>query len=145
MNAPDIGLDNNCRITVLLENAGQTPTKNLRMNIHWDVFDEKLPQDFAFPESHLPPAAAHIGPGGTVHSRHVDIPNPILSLVARRLRFVYVWGWVDYDDVIDPTTRHRTEYCFEMLMDGDLSSYAMHEQFNAADEDCLRKPASFYD
>lgn len=89
------------------------------------------------------PALGFIGPGASAHSQHVDIPVPLLDFVTRRLGHVYVWGWADYDDVVESGRRHRTEFCFEILKDGDLMSYRPYGKFNGADNECNRQPTIY--
>jgi hypothetical protein len=127
-----------------LGNGGNTPTKKLLVHTNWDVFDEALGDDFDFPNrKYGRPVAGLIGPNATLHLPHVDIPTALMDFVARRLKFVYVWGWADYDDVIGGGSRHRTEFCFELLKDGDLMSFRPHGNFNGSDEECRRSPSTY--
>ena len=56
----------------------------------------------------------------------------------------YVWGWAEYDDVFSGTSRHRTEFCFEVKATRDphtneiYVAFPMHKRFNAADWNTLR-------
>ena len=58
----------------------------------------------------------------------------------------YFWGWVEYDDVFEGTSRHRTEFCFwvERVRFPQTGAMAMglrpHSRFSAVDRDCLRPP-----
>lgn len=144
VDSPDIGLMNNLRINIVWGNGGKTPTKNLLHNINWWHYEEGLPNNFDYPDrTHARPATGLIGPGATLHSTHVDIPLGLMDRVARRFTHVYVWGWVEYDDVIDGSSRHRTEACVEMLKDGDLVSFYPRGNFNGADNDCYRPPSPY--
>lgn len=99
--------------------------------------------DFDFPDRpYGNPVPSMIGPGATSHTPHVDIPVALMDHVARRFQHVYVWGWADYDDVVGGK-RHRTEFCFEILKDGDLVSFRPHGKFNGSDSDCYRAPSAY--
>jgi len=144
VDSPEIGIRNNMRINVVWGHGGKTPTKNLLHNINWWHYEEGLPNDFNYPDkTHASPAVGLIGPEATLHSVNVDIPVGLLDHVARRLTHVYVWGWVEYDDVIDGSSRHRTEVCVEVLKDGDLMSFHPKGKFNGADHDCYRTPSPY--
>lgn len=139
----DIGLVDNWRITVELGNGGNTPTKNLLLNTNWDSFSEQMAGDFDFPDRPYGDAAPGlIGPGGSSHAPHVDIPTALIDQVALKFKHVYIWGWADYDDVVGGP-RHRTEFCFEILKDGGLMSFRPHGRFNSSDEECYRAPAAY--
>lgn len=144
VNNPDIGLVDNWRITVELGNGGNTPTKNLLVHTNWDSFPEKpMPDDFSFPDrAYGNPAPGLIGPGATLHTPHIDIPTALIDFVARKFQHVYIWGWADYDVVVGGG-RHRTEFCFEILKDGDLMSFRPHGKFNGSDEECYREPSAY--
>lgn len=140
----DASLVDNLRIGIALKNGGKTPTKKLRVSINWDSFDEPLEDDFNFPDRiGIEPMSGPIGPGAVSHTPHVDIPLPLMELVARGHKFVYIWGWADYDDVVGGAGRHRSEFCFEFLNDGRLTSFHEFRLFNGYDEECHRAPSAY--
>jgi hypothetical protein len=103
-----------------------------------------MPADFDFPDGATAgPTVAMIGPGSTVHSAHIDIPAPLLDHAAAGNQFLYFWGWIDYDDVIDGTPRHRTEFCFQIRKQQGMASFWPHGRFNGADNECLQKPTPY--
>lgn len=138
------------RVTAILENTGGTPTKHLMMDINWKSFTGGLPDDFTFPDSNKNPFHAFIGPKGIIHSIHVDIPSALIEPRIKR-EDIYVWGWVDYNDVFNDTPRHRTEFCYkicyEIIKPGGIPehymSFQMHRKYNAADDECYRKPSPY--
>ncbi len=92
----DATLVDNWRISIVLENGGNTPTRNLLVQTNWNVFDEPLRDDFEFSDrAHRIPAVGSIGPGGTIHTPHIDVPIPIVDNLSRGNQFVYIWGWTD--------------------------------------------------
>jgi hypothetical protein len=40
----------------------------------------------------------------------------VKKVVAKTYR-LFVWGWIDYDDVFEGTPRRRTEFCFDVEAD----------------------------
>jgi len=142
------GLAAKWRITAILKNAGETPTQKMMMNINWKHFKEEIPEDFNFPDASQPPVYGFIGPKSFIHSCHVDIPIPLIEKAA----FVgdhkiYIWGWVDYNDVFEGTPRRRTEFCYEILSESvpekALIGFRLHRKYNGADDECYRKPSPY--
>jgi len=141
----DRSLVDNWRITFILGNGGNTPTKNLLHNINWAVFDKPLADDFDFPDKpYGKPSVGMIGPNADLYSEYVDIPTDLVNYqVANSQQHVYIWGWVNYDDVIDKTTRHRTEYCTEVKKHGTFMGFMPHAKFNGFDDECFRSPKPY--
>jgi hypothetical protein len=97
----DIGNVKNLRITAELENSGETGTKYLMNNINWKDFPPGgSPEDLNFSDiSHKKPIYAFIGPKATINSPHIDIPITMLEKVGWGQIRLYVWGWVEYNDI----------------------------------------------
>lgn len=84
-------------------------------------------------------AEAYFGPA--------DMPNPAIG---RRL---FVFGWVEYDDILPDSKRHRTEFCVEFIAEaaqnpqtGEITVWyttRRHSRFNGIDEDCERPTMGF--
>lgn len=144
VESPDPGLVNNWRIAVAWSNGGSTPTKNAICSINWQPMNQPMPADFDFPDRvGASRRLLMIGPRAEAHSAHVDIPIPLLDHVAAGNQFVYVWGWIDYNDILEGTPRHRTEFCYQLLKHGNLVSFQPHGRFNGADRECLRSPSMY--
>ena len=135
------------RISAKIENTGQTPTRRAIVNINWEARDDDLPDDFAFSDGESEVAA--IGARSSYHTPGFFISIAEIQRGIARHRRVFVWGWVDYDDVFENSKRHRTEFCFEIVADihGDRSKIYMrfpsHRKFNGIDADCVRTPAPY--
>lgn len=147
-NPVDINFINDFwRINVIWKNSGLTPTKNLMGNINWRSFKNKIFNDFDFPDAvDHKPLYACIGPKAIIHSDYVDIPITYFDGQNR----VYIWGWVDYNDVFDKKSRHRTEFCYEIIMNWTKRfdpRMAMrlrpHHKHNGSDDECCRKPSPY--
>jgi hypothetical protein len=140
------------RFFVILKNGGATPAINALINISYAKFNGGIPLDFTFPSSQQFRNAL-IGPGVAWHSPFVTIGaveleastasggvdgEPAASVER------YLWGWIEYDDIFPGSTRHRTEFCFQIIFERlpatneGFIRFEPYSRFNAADWDCLR-------
>lgn len=132
------------RIFVMLENTGQTPTRHARVNINWQIRPDKLPSTFDYPNGET--ELAVIGARSVFGSPGFFVSIADVGTVAAKERKLFLWGWVEYDDVFKVTPRHRTEFCFEMIADelpneGNISMrFPNSGLYNAIDADCTRLP-----
>ena len=119
-----------------------TPAVGALINISSRRFDDGIPIDFDFPDSQSV-GIALIGPQVIWHSPPIvieasELENP--AIMGDR----YLWGSVEYDDIFPGSVRHRTEFCFKIVIERVAPtnelwlSFEPHSLFNAADEDCLR-------
>jgi hypothetical protein len=138
----------NHRISVILENGGKAPTRKAIVNVNYELRDNDLPNDFDFPDGRLIEPAA-IGAGGTFGTPAFFISNSgAAEIVAKRKR-LFIWGWIDYDDVFEGTPRHRTEFCFDVSPDevpdkgNTYLRFPTHGRFNGIDGDCVRQPRPY--
>jgi hypothetical protein len=143
---------------LIWENSGNTPTRNMKMGTNWHSFDNELPDDFDFPEVGGRPfeVPMMLGPKATTWSGECVIPIEVLEDVRMGKKHVYLWGWVEYNDVFDGSKRHRTESCTHLIVAGDPKIhqhgpnnepmvpflYNGHRFFNGADGECFRQPTS---
>jgi len=136
------------RISALLKNGGQTPTRKAIVNANHELRDAELPSDFDFPDGKLTESAA-IGPGGIFGTPSFFISNSDAEEIVSKKKRLYVWGWIDYDDVFENTPRHRTEFCFDISPDevpdkGNIYlRFPTHGRFNGIDGDCVRQPRPY--
>jgi hypothetical protein len=130
-------------VSVVLKNGGQTPTRNLAIGFSGQKFIGEMPDTFDFPDSDL---IGHglIGPGSALLTPEIGFDATEFERTDANFRW-YVWGWVEYDDVFRGTSRHRTEFCFEIKPIRDPHTneiyvgFPTHKRFNAADWDTLRR------
>jgi hypothetical protein len=132
-------------ICIALENTGATATRHLITSLNWAQFQPDIPADFHFPDGRQDPAL--LGPRQSMDIRLADIPTDALVNAEQDSHKLYVWGWAEYNDVFANTPRHRTEFCFRLLVHGDPASdqcrfgTSLHGKHNAADDDCSKKPS----
>ena len=138
----------NYRISASLENGGQTPIRNGFVNINHVLRVGDLPKDFSFPDGKKTERAA-IGARGGFSTPGIFIPISDVQTVVAKTNRLFVWGWIDYDDVFEGTVRRRTEFCFDVEADArpDGNNIYMrfipYDRFNGADGDCMRGPRPY--
>jgi hypothetical protein len=138
------------RFVAQWENGGKTPTKDAASYINYGLFEGSIDLGFHFPDFGEQQEAGHtmLGPGGSTHG-HVDIPIENLHKVKAGRARAYIWGWMDYNDVFPNTRRHRSEFCVEVVVDGEALeekchfSFRQHERFNGFDGECMRNAAPY--
>lgn len=132
---------------IVWRNSGKTPTRFGQTAVNkWDAVDAgELPSKFDYPDYGTPENII-IGPNALIHSGTFDISIEQLIEMRAGIRHVYLWGWVEYNDVFGDTGRHRSECCFEILVSGNPTykeggfHYKRHGPFNGFDEECFRAP-----
>ena len=155
-NAGTMGVDgtvvpgtvHNYKIAAEIENTGQTPTRKAVVNINRGLRPTKLPDDFDFPDGPKSEVAA-IGARSTFDTLDFFVSIAEVEKVIEKKQKMYVWGWVDYNDVFERTPRHRTEFCFEIVLDRVPNGqeikmrFPSHERYNGIDGDCQRVPKPY--
>lgn len=99
-------------------NVGRTPTRGLYTHCSWDHFADDLPANFNFPDrwdGQPDIAPAFIPPEGQIEDEPIRIPPNILNAGQQGHIRIFIWGWVEYDDIFPGTQPHRTEFCNEII------------------------------
>jgi hypothetical protein len=136
------------RICAVIENGGPTPTRMGLININHELRDDRLPNDFGFLDGDKTEFAA-IGARGEYQSPHFFVTISDVEKIVAKKKKLYVWGWIDYNDVFDGTPRHRTEFCYDITPDeipnkGDIYlRFPAFGRFNGVDGDCVRQPSPY--
>jgi len=139
------------QIVVELENRGRTPTRHGLMNVNHIQQAEPLPKDFPYLDGPKTETVL-IGPDHGVMSPVINVPVDRMMQVVRGNQRLFIWGWIDYNDVFPGTPRHRTEFCFEIVPDRGMPitdenttlRSEFHGPHNGADGDCQRQPKPFH-
>jgi hypothetical protein len=106
------------------ENAGSTPTQDMRTHVSWKWFPGEPPSNYSYPdldekgdEVTLPEIRpAFVGPKGNTYAATLNIPIFWLDKVRAGRGRIFIWGWGEYNDVFKGTTLHRTEFCIELTV-----------------------------
>jgi hypothetical protein len=107
------------------QNAGDTPTRKLRLYADCELRNAPLPSGFNFTQNTGPPGPGLLGPKSTnmggaapLAPRAAITPQDILD-VQNGTKFIYLWGWAKYFDVFPRTPEHITRFCWQILITGD--------------------------
>lgn len=145
----------------LLSNAGPVGTVNGITNSNWTFTINPLDADFDYPEitrkeSDLGhPQRSPIGANKGITGVRAVVPiESVVEAYARR-GHIFFWGWIEYDDGLPGTLRHRTEFAVEVVVKIDprapvfapgapppaarfsIRNLPVH---NGTDQECYRQP-----
>ena len=132
-------------IQVVWQNNGATPALNVFANANITTFGGDLPGDFDFPDNHRPSQVAPIpiGPAQFLYCRAPQVNGSTFVDVSQGLRRLFIWGWVDYEDIF-AIERRRTEFCHEIRVDYAEKKFGMafipYGRHNGMDDGCMKQP-----
>jgi hypothetical protein len=141
---------------ILWENAGPTPTQHMISYKNLLQFPGDIPPDFAFPDVVSGSAErvmreTFVGPKATVDAGGQFVPLSILHDVASGNSRLFGWGWAEYGDVFRKDIRSRSEYCFEIVINGALDQafgedvkppfvFKSAGRHTGSEDECYRRP-----
>jgi len=135
-------------LAVVWKNSGMTPTRNMYARVSIKPFPATLPDDFDFPDiGGGENVRLLVGPGAEIESSPLRIHDDVILVLAGKsdVARLYMWGWAEYNDIYEGTPRHRTEFCYEWSITGDVTNYerlsfryTLHRKHNGADDECPR-------
>ena len=138
------------RIYHHFKNSGATPTKRLIHHSSWKAFEGDIPENFDFPDlGDQEKVPVVIGPGGEILSAPLIIPANNVESAMKGVDAIYMWGWIDYDDVFPDSPRHRTEFCSKLLLPGlndagfPVVQTLHYKRHNGSDDECLKPPSPY--
>jgi hypothetical protein len=115
----------NWRFRPTWQNSGDTPTRDMKMYTECMVRNAPLPAGFDFAVTSANIGSGMIPPKSSLHgglapwlNQAAITPQDILDAQAGR-KFIYLWGWIKYNDVFPQTPRHITRFCWVMTPIGD--------------------------
>jgi len=124
-----------------VENSGNTPARELVMQVYWIWRPGKdgLVEDFGFPEPRPSDKFLSSLPAkGKTYSPKLTIEHGIVRAAYEGRGRLYFYGWATYKDVFDKTPIHRTEFCHEISVlkikaaeSGLLLEVSTHRQHNS--------------
>lgn len=144
------------------KNFGTTPAR--QAVCHTSLYCQRgmgaLSDAFGFPEQWDigEPAVAMVSipPMGAIGDSAKRIPIGALMGAAQKKQKIFMYGWIEYDDAFSGTSRHRTEFCVEVIVRADprvdvgalpsdsrpqLFLFNFHGRHNGAEQECQTKPA----
>jgi len=127
-------------VRIVWQNTGNTPAENVQ-HYAWIGVGEDIPASFG--ERDQPGDPSVVGTAVRLYSGTLDVrQDEIADIVSGKLK-LFLWGWVEYDDVFDETPRHRTEYCAVMRAPTGphrAPDFYNVGPFNGSDGGCSRPP-----
>lgn len=124
-------------------NSGESPTKGLVTHVDYEFRDRLLPDNFPFIDNHNFNAKMLIGPNSrSVGGNPRTFSVAELAQIAEGKMFLYLWGWVRYDGLIEAPQQYLTRYCFQVLVGSDPSRVGTAFTFvfpnvgNCSDNEC---------
>lgn len=120
------------------KNSGQTPTRNACASFGYLVARD-LPDSFDYPDRR-PGEYGRISLGA---GDEITTNGPFISLAEwESLRSgnarIFLWGWVEYNDVFDVTPRRRSEFCTALVVTpANDEVWSRPGAHNGADAECL--------
>jgi hypothetical protein len=147
------------------KNSGETATKHLKLYTECELRNSELPKGFEFrsrPENvyngFIGPQQEILGIAGPLQPAS-PISAADLVAVRQNTRFLYLWGWVTYQDVFARTPQHVTHFCWQLSFAGDPLTYDplatgqggvhagaldfswnQHSEGNCSDDECIGLP-----
>jgi len=119
----------NWRFRPTLVNSGETPTNNLTMYVQCAIRNSVLPAGFDFDANSGPPGNGLLGPKATSqggiapdYTQAAVTPQDLIDAGTGK-KFIYLWGWIKYNDVFPKTPQHTTRYCWRVTVSGDPFRY----------------------
>jgi hypothetical protein len=133
------------------ENAGNTPTRNMRSSDNSYFGSTPLPQGFSFPE--LPGNVTNnempslLGPKGQILGETIQVTGKGLAEVQAGRKYFYIWGCTKYHDVFSGTPEHVTKFAVKVSVYGNPTlpsgptnpvgfDYTLLPKHNCADGEC---------
>jgi len=132
------------RLIITLKNSGFTPTKFMVCNVNHDYF-EKGKTITTFPNAHEM-IYGLIG-ANAIFQIPIYIDYDKISPSSLKEGHLYIWGWIDYNDIFTRYNlrkhRHRTEFCYEVIVGRYDYGLRPYWKYNGADKECYRKPSPY--
>lgn len=127
--------------SIVLNNSGDTPARHMVVCANWQCFYDGIPDNFDCPDTGVL-KNVYCGLKSEILIGPYDIPAHAMTGATD----ILIWGWAEYNDAFKDSTRRRTEFCFRAELRvahgvvESLIGFTFYGRFNAADDDCLRKP-----
>jgi hypothetical protein len=124
------------------KNFGQTPATNVKSMIGWAFLMEDPDHNYPFNDRPGTPVKLRLGPGDDVATSGPHIPNHLINEWGKADGHFYIWGWIEYSDAMQPSRRHRSEFCGKMELNLLRDRWAIIDvgPHNGSDDDCLKRP-----
>jgi hypothetical protein len=112
------------KVSIVLENTGNTVAKNMATVINGGDFIGEIPGNFAFSDGGVTRKLNDMAPKSPLVLGGIPLEQEAVIKIAAHQIHYYFWGWVEYDDLFMTsykTPRHGRNFCFELVVNGDPS------------------------
>jgi hypothetical protein len=100
------------------KNSGDTPTRNLVIQINSRLIVGDLPKGFEYDYTGTP-FRTMIGPKANEWNSPVEFSNDDADTALNGRGHLYIWGRADYEDIFDGTPKRFTEFCLRAQISSD--------------------------
>lgn len=109
---------------VEFKNSGNTPTKTMTFHLNIKAFDGQLPDGFDFSDlaNGSENTVGFIPPQSTAGATDLVVPVQDIEAVIAGSKTLFIWGWIEYDDMFENTPIHRVEYADQIFIVGDAKT-----------------------
>ncbi|MFC6790580.1 hypothetical protein ACFQE0_13785 [Methylobacterium komagatae] len=108
-----------CRIDVYWKNSGPSPAMNVIHAVNAGAFtSEDGPWSVEFRQTYAPSEPHTILAGASFHSNPRLFSQQHLIAASKSKADLYIWGWLEYDDVFIESKRHRIQFCDRIIVYG---------------------------
>jgi hypothetical protein len=104
------------RGSAVWQNLGNTPAKDVELQIWHYIQDSEMPIDFAF-DKYEKPVRIVIAPQGSVNSSHVNVYYEEMIDVYEGRKYLYLWGWCRYNDIFEESPQRLTRFCYRVFVE----------------------------
>ena len=125
-------------------------------HVSLEISDSALADDFTFPDkwdertTDRTERLTFVGPKSDTWGPIIGISVDDLQKISAGQKWGYIYGWIEYNDVFPNTSRHRTEWCLQITVVGDITNsqaapllFMNYSKYNGTDDECLRKPKPY--
>ena len=98
------------------KNSGETPTKDLLIDVNWEIIHGDIPDGFNYPYT-ANPLRTLIGPKANEWSDPIRVPDEKINAALNDQGRFYIWGRATYRDIFEQ--KHCTQFCYRVHFDHD--------------------------
>lgn len=123
---------------MVINNGGNTPALSLTNRSAAVFLVKKGGEKFEYAKNIdpivVPDIKTSIGPRSEITTDHHDFSIEHMAMVRDRTADLFLFGWLEYDDVFEGTPKHGAEWCFKISIEGKLRPGECQARFDAYDQ-----------
>jgi hypothetical protein len=122
----------NWRFRPTWRNSGDTAAKDVMIHVECEIRNTRFPVGYKFnyaitnePRGFLAPHVDNVGGTAPPIGQAAVTAQDLVDAQAER-KFIYLWGWIRYNDVFPDTARHVTKFCWWITIQGNPLLFVPH-------------------